>query len=39
MRRKNKARALAVVLLMSMTVSGCKLGNTEVVVNSGFSGN
>lgn len=39
MRRKNKAGALVAILFMSVAVSGCKVGNTEVVVNSGFSGN
>ena len=38
MSRKNKGKAMAVVLFMSMAVSGCKVGSTEVVVNSGFSG-
>lgn len=38
MSRKNKGKAMAVVLFMSMAASGCKVGSTEVVVNSGFSG-
>lgn len=38
MSRKNKVKAMAAVLFMSMAVSGCKVGSTEVVVNSGFSG-
>lgn len=39
MKRKSKVRVAAVTLLMSMAICGCKVGNTEVVVNSGFSGN
>lgn len=38
MNRKNKVKAMAAVLFMSVAVSGCKVGSTEVVVNSGFSG-
>lgn len=39
MRKRNRAKILAAVLFMSITVSGCKVGNTEVVVSSGFTGN
>lgn len=39
MRRKGKMKILPVILLISMTVSGCRLGNTEVVVSSGIGKN
>ena len=39
MRKKNRAKIMAAVLFMSVAVSGCKVGSTEVVVNSGFGGN
>lgn len=39
MRKRNRGRIAAVILFMSMAVSGCKMGNTEILVNSGFGGN
>lgn len=37
MKKTNKVKAMAAVFFMSMAVSGCKVGSTEVVVNTGFS--
>lgn len=37
MKKTNKVKAMAAILFMSMAVSGCKVGSTEVVVNTGFS--
>ncbi len=37
--KRNKVRAMAAALLMSIAVSGCKIGNTQIEVSSGFTGN
>lgn len=37
--RKKIVTTMAAVLFMSAAVSGCKMGNTKVVVNSGFTAN
>lgn len=39
MRIKRKVRIAVMLILISIAVCGCKIGNTEVVVSSGFSGN
>lgn len=39
MKRNSRVKTLAAVLLMSAAVSGCKIGNTEVIVSSGVGRN